>query len=76
LKLPLKKGKTHVPKDIEAALKADPQVWRNFKSFPASYQRIRIGWIDGARARPAEMKKRLTHFIKMTAKNRRYGMVQ
>ena len=64
------------PEDILEQLKQDPQVWKNFQAFPESYKRIRIGWIDGARKRPDEFEKRLRYFIKMTAKNKRFGMVQ
>jgi len=64
------------PKDILSALKAEPIVWKNFQKFPASYKRICVGWIDGARKRPAEFKKRLRYFIAMTAKDKRFGMVQ
>jgi len=65
-----------VPPDILEALQADEQVWENFQRFPESYKRIRVGWIDGARHRPEEFRKRLRYFIKMTAKNKQYGMVQ
>jgi uncharacterized protein YdeI (YjbR/CyaY-like superfamily) len=65
-----------VPPDILAALQADPQTWENFQGFPESYKRIRVGWIDGARHRPEEFEKRLRYFLKMTAKNKRFGMVQ
>ena len=64
------------PKDILSELKSDSIVWNNFQKFPASYKRIRIGWIDGSRKRPEEFKKRLKYFISMTAKNKRFGMVQ
>jgi uncharacterized protein YdeI (YjbR/CyaY-like superfamily) len=69
-------GDFEIPADILEALQADEQVWENFQHFPESYKRIRIGWIDGARHRPEEFEKRLRYFIKMTAKNKRYGMVQ
>jgi uncharacterized protein YdeI (YjbR/CyaY-like superfamily) len=62
--------------DILQALKADAQVWQNFCAFPESYRRIRVGWIEGARKRPAEFEKRLKYFIKMTAANKTFGMVQ
>lgn len=62
--------------DIAAALRADPVVWRNFQRFPASYKRIRIGWIDHARDRPSEFRKRLAYFVRRTAKNAMYGMVR
>ena len=61
--------------DILQALKVDVQVWQNFRAFPESYKRIRVGWIEGARKRPEEFEKRLKYFIKMTAANKKYGMV-
>lgn len=68
--------KFQLPDDILEALKADPSVWRNFSKFPKSYQTIRVGWVDGARKRPLEFQKRLRYFIKMTAQNKKFGMVQ
>jgi len=64
------------PHDIIRALKKDPEVWKHFNSFPESYRRIRVGWIDGTRNRPDFFEKRLRYFIKMTAKNKKFGMVQ
>ena len=72
----LKLTRLHVAPDILAALRAEPGALANFRRFPASYKRIRIGFIEGARDRPAECKKRLRYFVKMTAQNKRYGMVQ
>jgi uncharacterized protein YdeI (YjbR/CyaY-like superfamily) len=78
----LKSGKaktlkrTKLPDDILDKLKADPVVWKHFQTFPESYKQIRVGWIDGARNRPEEFEKRLRYFIKMTEKNKRFGMVQ
>lgn len=65
-----------VPNDIIKELRKDPQVWKNFQSFPDSYKRIRVGWIEGARNRPEVFETRLRHFVKMTAANKKYGMVQ
>ena len=65
-----------IPADILEHLKRDPVVWRNFKRFPASYKRIRIGWIDGSRNRIAAFEARLRYFLKMTKANKRFGMVQ
>ena len=65
-----------IPADILRALKKDPTVWKNFQRFPESYQRIRIGWIAAARHRQAAFDQRLRYFLKMTAQNRRFGMVQ
>jgi uncharacterized protein YdeI (YjbR/CyaY-like superfamily) len=65
--------KFEIPRDILAALKANPQAWKNFQEFSDPYKRIRIGFIDGARKRPEEFKKRLRYFIQMTEKNKQYG---
>ncbi len=70
------KLKKLIPKDIMKALKKDPEIWKNFSKFSESYKRIRIGWIEGARSRPELFRQRLQYFLKMTAKNRRFGMVQ
>jgi len=62
-----------IPSDILEEIKANAQAWKNFQSFSEAYKRIRIGFIDGARHRPVEFKKRLKYFIKMTEKNKQYG---
>ena len=72
--LTLKKFST--PEDILNELKAHPVAWKNFQKFPESYKRIRIGWIDSSRNRPDFYAKRLCYFIKMTEKNKMFGMVR
>jgi len=67
------KEKFAVPPDILKAIKSDPQVLKNFQEYPKAYQRIRIAFIDGARKRPEEFRKRLNYFIKMTGQNKRFG---
>jgi uncharacterized protein YdeI (YjbR/CyaY-like superfamily) len=62
--------------DIIAELKKDTVTWKNFNSFSESYQRIRVGWIDASRHRPEIFRQRLRYFLKMTARNKRFGMVQ
>src|SRR5262245_30708857 len=62
-----------MPSDILQALKANAQAWENFQSQSASYQRIRIAFIEGARSRPEEFSKRLKHFIRMTEKKKQFG---
>ena len=62
-----------VPPDILAALKADPQTWKNFRAFSGSYKRIRIGYLEGSRDRPDQFAKRLQNFLKMTKENRIIG---
>lgn len=68
--------KITLPGDILEALKADGDAWKNFSRFSASYKRIRVGWIDAARKRPEIFAQRLRYFIKMTAQNKKFGMVQ
>jgi len=62
--------------DILKELKQDKKTWQNFQKFPESYKRIRIGWIESARARHEVFDQRLRYFLRMTAKNIKYGMVQ
>ncbi len=62
-----------VAKDILQAIKANKEAWENYRKLSPAYKRIRIGFIEGARNRPAEFNKRLNYFIKMTAKNKLFG---
>ena len=62
-----------IPEDILTEIQANQQAWKNFQKFSDSYKRIRIGFIEGARKRPTEFKKRLAHFIKMTEQNKQFG---
>jgi uncharacterized protein YdeI (YjbR/CyaY-like superfamily) len=64
-----------IPKDILKELKKDKETWENFQKFNDSYQIIRIGFIEGARSRPEEFKKRLNYFLKKTKENKKFGMV-
>ena len=58
------------PKDIINAIKKDKETWNNYQAFSDSYKRIRIAYIDAARSRPEEFKKRLNSFIKKTKENK------
>lgn len=62
-----------IPPDILKAIKASKEAWKNLQGFSPAYLRIRIAFIDGARNRPQEFKKRLKHFIEMTEKNKQFG---
>ena len=62
-----------VPPDILKAIKANQQAWKNLQAFSKAYVRIRVAFIDGARNRPEEFRKRLRYFIEMTAKNKQFG---
>ncbi|MFZ2455422.1 MAG: YdeI/OmpD-associated family protein [Candidatus Altiarchaeia archaeon] len=63
-------------KDILTALKKDKTVWDNYNKFPGTYKTVRIGWIEGARNRPEVFQKRLNYFLKMTGKNKMFGIVR
>ena len=62
-----------IPPDILKAIQANKEAWKHFQKFSDSYIRIRIAFIDGARKRPDEFKKRLRHFLEMTEKNKIFG---
>jgi uncharacterized protein YdeI (YjbR/CyaY-like superfamily) len=62
-----------IPPDILKAIQADKEAWKNFQKFSDAYVRIRVAFIDGARHRPEEFKKRLKYFIRMTEKNKIFG---
>ncbi len=61
------------PADIMKALRANRRALENFKKFSAPYQRIRIAYIDHSRRQPAEFKKRLANFLKLTAQGKQFG---
>jgi uncharacterized protein YdeI (YjbR/CyaY-like superfamily) len=58
------------PQDIIGAIKSDKAAWKNYQKFSHSYRRIRVTYIDAARKRPVEFKKRLTNFIKKTKEDK------
>jgi len=62
-----------MPSDILEEIKKNKQAWINFQKFSPQYKKIRIAYIEGARNRPNEFKKRLNHFIKMAEKNKQFG---
>ena len=67
------------PEDILEALRADEAVWANFRQFSEPYRRIRVAYIDAARGRPEEFRKRLTSFLDKTRRGkliRGYGGVE
>ncbi len=64
--LPVIRAPYIFPSDILDVIKSDAVAWKNYKKFPEPYKRIRIAYIDVARKRPVEFKKRLESFIKKT----------
>ncbi len=64
--LPIIRAPYIFPNDILDAIKSDADAWKNYEKLSEPYKRIRIAYIDAARKRPAEFKKRLDSFIKKT----------
>lgn len=62
--------------DILNAIKQNKDAWKYYKKLPIGYRRVRIGYIEEMRNRPENFKKSLANFIKITAKNKKFGMVQ
>ena len=58
------------PEDILRAVRQDPAAWEHYASFTEPYKRIRIAYIDAARKRPEEFRKRLDSFIRKTRENK------
>jgi len=65
--------KFQYPKDVLKALKATPNAWKNFQSFPEHYKRIRVAYINDARDRPEAFKNRLDNFVEKSANNQKIG---
>ena len=61
------------PPDILKAIKENKKAWENYQNFSLAYRRIRIAYINGARNRPSEFKKRLDNFIKKAEQNKLIG---
>ena len=65
-----------IPDWIERRLREDESVWDAFSSFPALYQRLKIGWItEAGQRRREEMDKRLAYLIKNTLAGKMYGTI-
>jgi hypothetical protein len=60
-------------RDILEAIRANPTAWQNYRRFSDAYKRIRIGFVEGARGRPQEFRKRLKYFVRMTERNKTFG---
>ena len=62
-----------IPSDIIKVIKKDKVAWNNYQQFSDSYKRIRIAYIEDARSRPEEFRKRLNNFINKTRANKLIG---
>ena len=64
--LPVIRAPYIFPSDILNVIKSDTVAWENYEKLSEPYKRIRVAYIDAARKRPDEFKKRLESFIKKT----------
>ena len=64
--LPLIHAPYIFPEDILNEIRRDAKAFENYQGFPEPYKRIRIAYIDAARKRPDEFKKRLESFVSKT----------
>jgi len=62
-----------IAEDILNEVRSNKEAWENFNRYSEPYKRIRTAFIEAARNRPQEFKKRLNHFLKMTARNKQFG---
>jgi len=66
-----------IPKDIYEELRANKDAWGYFQKMPLPYKRIRIAYIESRKRQGIDIyKKSLNNFIKMTAQNKRIGLVK
>ena len=71
-----KPKKLVIPSDILKALKENKEAWKNFQKFSQTYKKIRIAYIESQGKHGTESYERaLRNFIKMTAKNKMFGMM-
>jgi uncharacterized protein YdeI (YjbR/CyaY-like superfamily) len=69
--------KFEIPLSILKEFKKNKNSWKYFQKMPPSYRRIRIAYIKERKQQGMDAyKKSLTHFIKMTAQNKRIGFVR
>lgn len=61
------------PPDILAEIRKDGLAWKNFCAFSEAYRRIRIAYVDSARKRPEEYRKRLDNLIRKARENKMIG---
>jgi len=67
------------PPDIMETIRRDEAAWENYRRFSEPYKRIRIAYIEAARKRPEEFRKRLNSFLEKTRRNKRivgYGGIE
>ncbi len=62
-----------IDEDILKILRADRRVWKNFRSFPELYRRVRLDTIQIKRKIPQLFEMRLTKFLSFTRRGEMFG---
>ncbi len=62
-----------IDEDVLEALRAVPEAWRNFRSFPTLYRRVRIDNVQRKRKNPELFRSRLQKLIECSARGVMYG---
>jgi len=62
-----------VPAELAKALRAEPEAWRNFKSFARTYGNMYVGWVTDAK-KPETRQRRIAAVVRRSRENRKPGM--
>ena len=66
-----------IKKDILSAIKSNKEAWKNFQCLPERYKRVRIAYIEEYRDYDKGLfRRKLDYFIRMTSKNKKFGMLR
>ncbi len=68
------KKKVEIPKDLIAALLADPGAYRNFNNFADSYKNNYIKWVNDAKKDETRL-RRIKEVVIRSSKNQKPGMM-
>ena len=68
------KKKVEIPKDLIAALLADPGAYRNFNNFADSYKNSYINWVNDAKKDETRL-RRIKEVVIRSSKNQKPGMM-
>lgn len=60
-----------LPEDLAAALEAEPEAGAFFDSLATFYRKGYLRWLDGARRRPEERRKRIQEWIELLKEGRK-----
>ena len=62
--------------DVLKRLKSNKKAWKNFQAFPDHYKKIRMAYVETRRRDGEKFLKSLDYFIRMTEKNKKFGMIK